>query len=128
MRCALIATLVAAILVVCLLFVSETIYFTDRIMKFLTFQQGFWTILGRISFLFFYANEIHSNYICTALFLMLEGLISYHLLVLVFYDLFKYCMNKRDGKDRMSDLVRATITVDKNRPWLAYDIMTYISQ
>ena len=59
---------------------------------------------------------------------MLEGLISYHLLVLVFYDLFKYCMNKRDGKDRISDLVRATITVDANRPWLAYDIMHYIGR
>ena len=32
-----------------------------------------------------------------------------------------------DGKERMTDLIRATITVDPNEPWLAYDLMKWIS-
>ena len=67
-------------------------------------------------------------YVATILYTLLNALLVYHGLTLLCGDLAKWLAGKRDGKERMTDLVRATVTVDPSKPWLAYHVMNYIHE
>jgi len=41
-------------------------------------------------------------------------------------DVIKYFRGKKDGNEKITDLIRATITVDEKKPWNAYHVMKYI--
>ena len=100
-------------------------------LKFAIYQEGFFNFWYNITVKFIIdeinaAEEGHdpdvpstagfstsAGYIPTIMYLGLTLVILVNIPIAV-NDIIKYLLGKRDGKDKMTDLVRATITVDMN--------------
>jgi len=121
------------------LFAAELIEVPDRGFRFLTFQEGFFEFWYHVTFLYSHLAEAQRGidypdggggltvfgWIPTVIYSLLNLVILFTL-PLAMVDLLKYAMGRRDGEEKMTDLVRATVTVDAAKPWHAYHVMKHI--